>query len=342
MRNHSDNTWYTVVQDSANTVHAISATGQPMWTYNAGAPIVGKIEGVDLYKNGKIQSVFATTEAVHAIDLLGRKVEGFPIRPKSKSAISTPLFVADYDGNRNYRFLFGTADGALHNHTADGKATRGWNFKGRGTAPRHLAHLRAGTADYVFVSYADGRVDLLKRNGEPRYASRLVLPAYVGEPVFRVTSDIARSSVLVTDTMGTVVEGVFGQADGRVNRLANAPARATGGLLLTDVDRDRVDDLFYTTDTAVVGVIGGVDFNRSFRAKLLPDLRVFSFSDGMRIGVVLPTAKEFYLLEADGTNADGFPLFAGGIAFIRDLTNRGGFDLVTTDGAGLVMAYRLE
>ncbi len=342
IRNHTDNSWYTLVQDSAHVVHAISAKGEAMWTYDAGAPLLGSPEGVDLYKNGKIQGVFATTDAVHAVDLLGRKVEGFPIRVKSNSAITTPLFVADYDANRNYRLLFGTSDGALNNYTSDGKPTRGWNYKPRGAAPKHIAHLRAGTADYVFVAYLDGQVDLLKRNGEPRYATRLVLPNYKGEPVFRVTSEIARSSVLVTDSSGVVVEGVFGQADGRVNHMVGAPARATGGLLLADVDRDRSDDLFYTTDTSVVGVVGGVDFNRSFRSKLLPVLRAYAFSDGVRIGAVLPNAKEFYLLEADGTNADGFPVFAGGVAFIRDFSGRGGLDLVTTDGRAIVMAYRLE
>ncbi len=343
IRNHTDNTWYTLVQDSANVVHAISATGKAMWTYNAGAHVIGRIEGVDLYKNGKIQSTFATTEAVHAIDLLGRKVDGFPIRVKSSGTeITTPLFIADYDNNRNYRFIFATSDGELHNHTADGKATRGWNYNRKGASARHIAHLKAGNADYLFVAYADGKVDLLKRNGEPRYASRLSLPMYIGEPVFRVTSDIARSSVIVTDTSGAVVEGVFGQADGSVSRLVGAKQRATGGLLLVDLDRDRVDDLFYTTDTSVVGLVSGLEFNRSFRSDVLPELRTYQFAGGMRIGVVLPNAKEFYLLEQDGTNADGFPLFAGGVAVVRDLTGRGGLDLITSDGLGLVMAYRLE
>ena len=343
IRNHTDNTWYTLVQDSANLVHAISATGKAMWTYNAGAPVIGRIEGVDLFKNGKIQSTFATTDAVHAVDLLGRKVDGFPIMVKtSGTKITAPLFIADYDNNRNYRLIFGTNDGELHNYTADGKATRGWNYKRKGSPARHVAHMKAGNADYLFVAYVDGKVDLLKRNGEPRYASRLSLPMFKGEPVFRVTSDIARSSVIVTDTSGAIVEGVFGQADGGVSYLVGAEQNATGGLLLVDLDRDRVDDLFYTTDTSVVGMVSGIEFNRSFRSGVLPELRTYQFAGGMRIGVVLPNAKEFYLLEEDGTNADGFPLFAGGVAFIRDLTGRGGLDLVTTDGLGLVMAYRLE
>lgn len=343
IRNHGDNSWYTLVQDSANVIYAIDATGKAMWTYTAGAPVIGRIEGIDLYKNGKVQSVFATTEGVHAIDILGRKVDGFPIRLKSPSVnVTSPLFIADYDNNRNYRFIFATSDGELHNYTADGKATRGWNFKRKGAPARHVAHLKAGNADYLFVAYADGKVDLLKRNGEPRYASRLNLPIYKGEPVFRVTSDIARSSVIVTDTSGAVVEGVFGQADGGVSRIVGAKSNATGGLVMIDLDRDRVDDLFYTTDTTVVGMVSGVQFNRSFRSSVLPDLRTYQFSGGVRIGVVLPSAKEFYLLEEDGTNVDGFPLFAGGVAVIRDLTARGGLDLVTTDGLGLVMAYRLE
>lgn len=342
IKNHTDNSWYVLVQDTAHVVHAIDARGRLMWTYDAGAPIVGTIVGIDMYKNGKVQSIFATHEAVHAIDVLGRKPEGFPIRPRSGSRITSPLFVADYDNNRNYRLLFGTADGELLNYTVDGKTVRGWNYKRKGPAVSHVSHLRAGTADYLFVGYGDGRVDLLKRNGEPRYASRLKLPQYSSAPVFRVTSDIARSSVIVVDTTGAVVEGVFGQPDGKVAVLVGAAEACTGALLLTDINRDRMEDLFYTTDTAVIGMVGGSEFHRSFRSKVLPDLRSYQFSDGERIGVVLPEAREFYLLESDGTTADGYPLFAGGIAVIRDLTARGGLDLVTTDGRDLVMVYRLE
>lgn len=342
IRNHTDNTWYVLVQDSAHVVHAIDARGRLMWTYSAGAPIVGQIVGIDMYKNGKVQSIFTTSEAVHAIDVLGRKPEGFPIRPRSGSRIASPLLVADYDNNRNYRLLFGTADGELHNYTVEGKMVRGWNYKRKGPPINYVSHLRAGTADYLFVGYGDGRVDLLKRNGEPRYASRLRLPQHSAVPVFRVTSDIARSSVIVVDTTGAVVEGVFGKPDGSAEVLVEASESCTGALLLTDINGDRMDDLFYTTDTAVIGMVSGSEFNRSFRSRVLSDLRSYQFSDGERIGVVLPDAREFYLLESDGTTSDGFPLFAGGIAVIRDLSGRGGLDLVTTDGRDLVLVYRLE
>ena len=66
-------------------------------------PIIGRINQVDLYKNGRFQMVFSTENRVYVLDIIGKDVGPFPLKFKDK--ITQAVSVFDYDKNRNYRFL---------------------------------------------------------------------------------------------------------------------------------------------------------------------------------------------------------------------------------------------
>ncbi len=338
IRNHNNGEFYTVLQDTLNQLHAFDARGRRMWTYKADAEMIGAPETVDLLKNGKFQVMFATAKGVHCVDLLGRSVSGFPIRPKGAS-ITTPLYIADYESNRNYRFLFGTSNGMVNNYKADGKPTQGWNYKAGRESAKFVTHLKAGNADYIFVAYEGGQVQLLKRNGEPRHSTKLRLPEFQGDPVFRMTSDIVSSTVVVCDTSGIVLEGSFGNGNApELKKVSEAEV-----VILADLNRDRLQDMVVISGSRVAAfdASGKLMYKRDFGQDLLLDLRVYQFAAGTRVGVIGRTTGELHLLESDGTTADGFPLFAGGPCVIRDFTGDGRLEVVTTDGQGLVLCYRL-
>lgn len=339
VRNHNNGQHYVVVQDTLDKLHALDARGKSMWVYQADGPLRGEVITVDLLKNNKVQLIFSTDQAIHGVDALGRSIQGFPIRPGQGRTLTSPVLVADYDNNRNYRFIVGASDGSLLNYKSDGKPTAGWNFKRLGSPPLQTAHLRVGNADYVFVSFKDGRVQLLKRNGEVRHKTALRLPPYSAPPIFRVTGSIEGSSVIVSDTSGTVIEASFGNG-APVERSLLREAEA---VLLGDLNRNRLQDMIFVNGSVVSAYdAGGKElFRRDFKAPLLTDLRLYQFAQSTRVGVVIPSLGEVHLLEFDGTTADGFPLFAGGPCVIRDFTGDGRLEVVTTDGLGMVVCYRL-
>lgn len=337
VRNHTTNRFYVVLQDSSNMVHAIDATGGRMWSYNAGGKLLGGFESVDLLRNGKTQVIFATPDGVHCLDVLGRPVQGFPIRPKGAGVkIITPLLVADYDSNRNYRFLFGTSDGKVHNYTPDAKPTRGWSFTSKSSPPKGLAHLRVGTADYVYVEHRDGSIGLLKRSGEPRATTKLTLPPYHGQPQFKITGDIATSSVLVVDTSGALLEGVFGKA-GHLNPIMPADA-----MVLADVNRDRVNDVVAVKGTAVeaLGSGGGQLFLVDLKSPISPQIKVYQFASGIGIGVYLSEVHEFVVIDGDGSIDEGSRLPAAGMGVIRDFDGDGTLEVVLPGKGGVLFCYR--
>lgn len=171
---------------------------------------LGEAFEVDLYKNRKFQCAFATSRAVYLTDVLGRQVDGFPIRP-AKSSI-TAFHVADYDGKRDYRFLVGLSDGRLLNYRKEGERTPGWNHSSKGSAIRHIAHIRVGVKDYIYTGAANGQVRLLQRGGPDRATTTVEVPS-LAAPAFRIGSSIANTTVLFVDEDGWIREQRYGNAE---------------------------------------------------------------------------------------------------------------------------------
>lgn len=339
IKNHNNGEYYVVIQDLEHRLHALDARGRKMWTHSLDGPITSEVHSIDILGNNKFQVLVSTKGGIHCIDLLGRSVSGFPIRPNKGKEFSSPLLLVDYDNNSKYRFIIGQSDGRILNFDNSGKATRGWKKHKFDDAPIDLAYLKLGQRDYLFASLKNGELALLKRNGESRHKTLLRLPPYQGAPAFRLTSEIASSSVLVCDTGGQIIEGRFGNGD-RPQLRSLAEGSYFG---LHDLDRDRYDDLILLGENSIKAYGRGdeVLFQRNLRSAPLADLRTYQFAAGTRIGLVLPALGEVHLLEKDGSTADGFPLFGGGPCVIRDFSNDGKLELITTDGNGLIMCYRL-
>lgn len=339
IKNHNNGEYYVVIQDLEHRLHALDARGRKMWTHPLDGPISSEVYSIDILGNNKFQVLVSTKGGIHCIDLLGRSVSGFPIRPSTGKHFSSPLLLVDYDNNGKYRFIIGQSDGRILNFDNSAKATRGWKKPAFESEAIDLAYLKLGQRDYLFVSMKNGELALLKRDGESRHKTSLRLPPYQGRPAFRLTSEISSSSVLVCDTSGQIIEGRFGNGERpQLRSLAEGI-----DFLLHDLDRDRYDDLILLGKTSIHAYGRGDEalFKRNLRSAPLSDLRTYQFAAGTRIGVVLPALGEVHLLEKDGSTADGFPLFGGGPCVIRDFSNDGKLELITTDGNGLILCYRL-
>ena len=115
-----------VVQDINNVIHLISNNGKILWSKQLQGPILGKVEEVDILRNGKKQLIFATKNYVQVLDRNGRSVSPFPL--KFKDDITQPLSVFDYDNNRKYRFVV-TQGNEVYMYDSKGKTVKGFKFK---------------------------------------------------------------------------------------------------------------------------------------------------------------------------------------------------------------------
>ncbi|WP_250432942.1 ribonuclease HII [Hanstruepera flava] len=163
--NHVTNEKDIVVQDINNNLYLISNSGKILWKKQLQGPVLGHIEQIDMYKNGRLQLAFATKNRVYVLDRNGKDVSPFPI--KFNDAITQPLSVFDYDNNRNYRLLVTQGKGVLM-LDAKGKSVRGFNFKKATEAIIHQPqHIRIGRKDYLLFKTAN-KLYILDRTGKTR------------------------------------------------------------------------------------------------------------------------------------------------------------------------------
>jgi len=154
-----------IIQDSAFQVHLLSGDGRVLWKLPVDEPIMGTVQQVDYYKNGKLQYLFTTSSMLHLVDRLGKYVNHFPVSLKSHDA--EQVSVIDYDHSKKYRFLVAGRSGKLWMYDKEGNALEGWrpnDVEGSLLVP--VRHHRIKGKDYVLAIRADGVVYLMNRRGE--------------------------------------------------------------------------------------------------------------------------------------------------------------------------------
>ena len=165
IKNHRSGMTNILVQDESNQCFLLDENGEELWSISLDGPIQGNVQQIDMFKNAKLQMVFATNDLLHCLDILGREVEGFPVSlPEATTLGATVL---DYDKNRNYRILV-PAGSKLYNYSVEGQRIDGWKTDAASETitQRPLLYQRGGK-DYVIISTLE-RARVLNRRGEER------------------------------------------------------------------------------------------------------------------------------------------------------------------------------
>ena len=242
-RDHREGTDLDIIWNKDNSsVEAVRSGGEVVWSKNLEHPPLGKSFEVDLYSNNKYQTAFATSSSIYLVDLLGNDVKGFPYEAEVSG-----FAVFDYDQNKKYRILVATTDGDILNLRAGGRATSGWDFKRlkSGKHVVHLAHIRVGSRDYIYGGCYDGSVILLKRSGQVRGSTPVVINPR-SSPAFRLSNTIGKSTVLFIDSEGWLQELTLSESE---------PVGISG---LTRADNVTIQDIDGDGKTEVVTYLNGV------------------------------------------------------------------------------------
>ena len=163
--NHTNNQKDIVVQDINNNLYLISNQGKVFWKKQLEGKVLGQIEQMDIYKNGRLQLVFATPHRVYVLDRNGKDVGPFPLRFNDE--ITQPLSLFDYDNNKNYRLLV-TQGSSLLMYDRNGKSVNGFNFnKGSNKISSQPKHFRIGKKDFIVFPQGN-TLKILDRTGKTR------------------------------------------------------------------------------------------------------------------------------------------------------------------------------
>jgi hypothetical protein len=157
---------FVFVQDVGNRLYQLNSDGKILWKQALSGALMSNIAMVDFFKNGKLQFLCNTKEAIYLIDKLGKMVDSYPKRifPFATNGLS----VYDYDGNKDYRVFLASSDRKVHVYDLKGKEIDGWMFKGAKTdIEDEIQYLKFRAKDYLIVSDKQ-IIYLLDRKGNQR------------------------------------------------------------------------------------------------------------------------------------------------------------------------------
>ncbi|GAA3649244.1 ribonuclease HII [Flavivirga jejuensis] len=191
VKNHITKQKEMVVQDINNNLYLISNKGKILWKKQIQGPILGTIEQIDIYKNGRLQLVFATPNRVYVIDRNGNNVAPFPIKFNDK--ITQPLSVFDYDKNKNYRLLI-TQGKNLLMYNVRAQIINGFTFKSANNTILHQPkHYRIGSKDYITFK-TQSKLYILDRTGKTRITPK-TSSSYSNQPIFLYNNNFTTTTL---------------------------------------------------------------------------------------------------------------------------------------------------
>lgn len=309
-----------VVQDVDNNLHFISENGKTLWSKELGAPILGKIEQVELFGNGNKQMAFVTKNSFYILDRNGKDLNSFPL--KFKDEITQPLSVFDYDSNHKYRFVV-TQGKEILLYDKNGKAVKGFGFnKTKSNIVLPPAHIRIGTKDYILVAEENGKLNILSRVGKSRVT---------------VSKSFNFSEVPITIEDNTFVVITKENTKERISEKGEVTSQkldvgsnywfGTSGNLKATLD----DNLLRINGKLVDLPIG-----------LYSKPELFNINRKIYIGVTEIQEKKVYLYNRDGMLMDGFPVYGSSEPSLGSDGSKNGSSLVVKGDAKSVIMYSIN
>ena len=297
LKNHRTKEKDIAVQDEQNTLYLYSNSGTLFWKKQIEGQIIGEIQQVDLYKNGRLQMAFRTTERFYILDRNGKVVPPFNKRIKTNT-IAQPLAVFDYDQSRNYRFVL-AQDKNVVMLDNKGKRVNGFKFtKSSSPIGAQPKHIRMGNKDYILIKEESGKVNILSRTGQTRV---------------KIKQDFKASNQDIYSYLKT-----FTTTDQQGNLIQIDPK---GNVISTDLGLEVAHKITATTKSLVtltnnILTIKGIPVTLPYGSYNAP--QIFYLNNIVYVCVTDVEAQKVYLYYSDGKAVSGFPVH--GVSSI-DLNN---------------------
>ena len=317
VENHQTRQKDIVVQDIENNLYLISNQGVVRWKKKLSGAILGRINQVDLLKNGRLQMAFSTPNKVYVLDRLGRDVGAFPLNFKDK--ITQAVSVFDYDKNKKYRFLV-TQNESLLMYDGNGKRVKGFAYKSEGVVHTAPQHIRYNGKDFI-VFAAGKELKILNRRGQDRIRAKEPIDFSDQELFFynnKFTTLDTQGNLVQVDMKGRVSKQTLGfDAQTQITTSSRTLVAQWANYL-------QIKDKKNTLD---------------FGSYLPPQL--FYLNDKIYIALTDQQAQKVTLFDSKGAVLSGFPVY--GISKI-DLSNAdrdAALEFVCQSGTNELMMYQI-
>ena len=286
VKNHLNGTKDILVQDIQNNLILLSNKGKIFWKKQLDGKILGEVKQIDMYKNGRLQLAFSTSNKVYVLDRNGNEVNPFPLNFKDK--ITQPLSVFDYDSNKSYRLLV-TQGSQLLMYDAKGKRVKGFNYKSdKKEITSQPKHIRISRKDYIVFKSLD-RLKILNRQGSSRISVNTDInfsdnDIYPYQNQFSTTT--AEGALVQVDTKGRLTQQ-------NLNLPKDHFLESTNKTLVTQTENKLSVKLKKIE----------LDYGNYTRPK------IFYLRDKIYVTTTDRQSKQAFLFDSQGKSISGFPIF---------------------------------
>ncbi len=305
--NHRSHHKEIFVQDAANRIYLINASGRILWKVPLREKIIGQAWQIDFYRNNKLQYLFNTRHYLYLIDRNGNFVERFPVALRSPASNEMALF--DYNKNKNYRIFIAGEDKKVYVYDKQGNLVPGWKItkcESPVTGPVH--HYTWAGKDYI-VFTDTLNLYILDRRGNERVHVRENIPKPVHQSIFWGHYPGTGSPAFVMNSTGGKV--CFVSLTGKIKRIQFPDIPEDAWFSYEDLNGDGRKEYIFVYDNRL-RVMRSTEKERfTFRTKGAisspPVVYTFSSSD-KKTGLVDATSGLIYLVNNNGKLYNGFPL----------------------------------
>ncbi len=318
--NHNTRKKEIVVQDENNVLYLISTSGNVLWEKQLSSRIQGKIQQVDLYKNGRLQLAFTTNDQFFVIDRNGKVVQ--PFEKTYEGGNLNPLAVFDYEQNRKYRLVV-TQGNKVFMYNSRGDIVSGFTYTEAEDAilgaPKHV---RVANKDYLVFKLADGSLKILNRIGKVRVDVKEKLD-FSDNEVY-----LYRNKFIVSDKGGDIYAV---DTKGKVNK-NNLNLNEYHGF-------DATTKSLVTLNDNVINIKGkSVTMDLGVYTKP----KIFYIYDIIYVSTTDIQNQKTYLFYSNGRSVADFPVLGNGMADLADIDNDRKLELVTKDQNNNLVVYKLN
>ncbi|XMO87375.1 ribonuclease HII [Algibacter sp. AS12] len=319
VKNHITKQKEIVVQDVNNNLYLISNQGKTLWKKQLQGPILGKIEQIDIYKNGRLQLAFATPNRVYVLDRNGKEVKPFAL--KFNDNITQPLAVFDYDNRKNYRLLVTQGKNVLMYDTK-GKTINGFTFKtANKTIITQPKHFRIGTKDYITIKTSN-KLYILDRLGKTRVKPKQSY-SYSNQPIFlynnTFTTTTASGDLVLVDSKGNV-------SSRNLNLTENHHIETTSKTLVTQSENKLV----------IKNKTTELDFGDYSNPKL------FYINNKIYVSTTDLQSHKIYLYDSQSKLLPNFPVYGNASIELDNIDKDSNLEFVTKGENNSIILYQIN
>ena len=321
LKNHTNNQYDFIFQDSENYLYYYSNKGNLYWKKKIDEKIIGQIKQIDTYKNGRLQISFRTKNRFYVLDRNGNEVKELSFKIDS-GEINNPVSIFDYEKNRNYRFVF-TNDNTIKMFDSRGKIVRGFNPDVFDSSIINSPnHLRIDGKDFIIVQLENNDLKILDRRGRDRIKIDEKIQ-FSQNPIFSYLKTFT-----TTDNQGNLIQI---DMDGKLSK-KNLNLSIDN---LIDIEND---NLVYLSENnlSIKGINVELPFGRYSRPK------IFNESGNMLIGITNLDESNIYLYKDNGELLDGFPLKGNSIIDVKNSDKDDKTEVLTTLDKYSIVSYEIN